>query len=214
VAAKLAVSGGDDVVDSANVLADGADTTRVAARSSSCPLPTSARRRQAQLTLLLNQKELGELMDSSQRTVQRWYAGRGWPSPGQLTKLAVAVHPATPTSRVVWPRPWVRRSRASVSWPGPPSARPGAGRTVAAHAAPRRVGGSCRGGGARRVAAGGSPRRPRAVERAKAAALTLDDLLAVLRPPGKRGAREMRRYLPGEPPPMASILRMGVATGG
>jgi hypothetical protein len=142
----------------------------------------------AQLTLLLNQKELGELMDSSQRTVQRWYAGRGWPSPGQLTKLAVAVHPRDPdiARRLAAAMGQTLESLGLVARAAPPPVQAPAEpsplmpllvESVVAAAA---------------EALDVSPRVARpavlaAVERAKAAALTLDDLLAVLRPPGKRG---------------------------
>jgi DNA-binding XRE family transcriptional regulator len=39
------------------------------------------------------QAELGDLVGSSRRTVQRWDAGRGAPSAAQLAKLAAAVFP-------------------------------------------------------------------------------------------------------------------------
>lgn len=138
----------------------------------------------AQLTLLLNQKELGELMGSSQRTVQRWYAGRGWPSPDQLTKLVVAVHPRDPdiARRLAATMGHTLESLGVVAPPVQAPAEPSPLMPLLVESVVS----------AAAEALDVSPRVARpavlaAVERAKAAALTLDDLLAVLRPPAKRG---------------------------
>jgi hypothetical protein len=50
----------------------------------------------AQLALELNQKELGELLGASQRTAQRWAAGKASLGTDQIKQLAVAVHPHDP----------------------------------------------------------------------------------------------------------------------
>jgi transcriptional regulator with XRE-family HTH domain len=47
----------------------------------------------AQLELGLTQRQMGELLGSSLRTVQRWGSRRATPSLDQMKQLAVAVHP-------------------------------------------------------------------------------------------------------------------------
>jgi hypothetical protein len=149
----------------------------------------------AQLALLFNQKQLGELMGSSQRTVQRWYAGQSHPYPWEIAKLVVAVHPHSPEIALrlaegigqsletlgVLPAPSPPPPEPPPS-PAPSAMAPLLAESVVAAAA---------------EALDVSPRVARpgvlaAVERAKAAALSIDDLLALLRPPapGKRGKRE------------------------
>ncbi len=143
----------------------------------------------AQHVLLLNQKELGELMGSSQRTVQRWYAGRGWPSPGELTKLLVAVHPRDPdiARRLAAAMGQTLESLGVVAPPAPapvpPPPEPSPFTPLLVESVVS----------AAAEALDVSPRVARpavlaAVERAKAAGLSIDDLLTVLRPPapGKR----------------------------
>jgi hypothetical protein len=48
---------------------------------------------EARRLLIHGQKELGALMGASRRTVQRWDSGHGGPTPDQLARLVVAVHP-------------------------------------------------------------------------------------------------------------------------
>jgi len=143
----------------------------------------------AQLTLLLNQKQLGDLMGSSQRTVQRWYAGRGWPSPYQLTKLVVAVHPRDPAlaRRLAAATGHTLESMGVVVPAAPP---PVAAPPEPSPFTPLLVESVV---SAAAEALDVSPRVARpavlaAVERAKAAGLTVDDLLLVLRTaaPAKR----------------------------
>jgi len=146
---------------------------------------------EAQRVLSLNQKELADLVGSSQRTVQRWVVRRGGLYPDHVTKLAVAVHPRDPAlarrlaatigqtlesmGLVVppAPAPVVPAAPPPVASPEPSPSLPLLVESVVSAAA---------------EALDVSPRLARpavlaAVERAKAAALSVDDLLAVLRPP-------------------------------
>jgi hypothetical protein len=145
----------------------------------------------AQLTLLLNQKKLGELTGSSQRTVQRWYAGRSSPYPHHITKLVFAVHPRDPdlARRLAATMGQTLESLGVVAPPAPAPA-PVAPPPEPSPFLPLLVESVV---SAAAEALDVSPRVARpavlaAVERAKAAGLTVDDLLAVLRPaaPGKR----------------------------
>ena len=137
----------------------------------------------AQLTLLLDQKKLAHLVGSSERTVQRWYAGRGSPYPDHVTRLAVAVYPHGPdiARRLAVCIGQTLESLGLVAppapppppAPAPPPVTPWLVESVVAAAA---------------EALDVSPRVARpavlaAVERAKAASLSLDDLLAALSPP-------------------------------
>ncbi len=147
----------------------------------------------AQLALLLNQEKLGELMGSSQRTVQRWYAGQGSPYPDQVTKLVVAVHPRNPdiARRLAATLGHTLESLGVVAPPAPaPAPAPVAPAPATTPLAPLLVEAVV---SAAAEALDVSPRLARpavlaAVERAKAASLSVDDLLAALRPPapGKR----------------------------
>jgi hypothetical protein len=159
---------------------------------------------EAQRALSLNNRELAQLVGSSQRTVERWSGGGSTPYSDHITRLAVAVYPrnaeiarrlasflgqsleslgiekppppppAPPPPPVVAPPP-----PPVVQPPSPSPLTPLLVEAVVAAAA---------------EALDVSPHVARpavlaAVERAKAAGLSLDDLLLVLRPPaaGKRG---------------------------
>ena len=144
---------------------------------------------EAQLTLLLNQKKLGDLVGSSQRTVQRWYAGHGTPYPHHITKLVAAVHPQDPdlARRLARAMGQTLESLGVVAPPAPP---PVAAPPEPSPFTPLLVESVV---SAAAEALDLSPRVARpavlaAVERAKAAGLTVDDLLLVLRTaaPAKR----------------------------
>jgi hypothetical protein len=47
----------------------------------------------AQVALLMNQEQFGLLLGTSKRTVQRWSAGRSFPTFKQIATAAAAVHP-------------------------------------------------------------------------------------------------------------------------
>jgi hypothetical protein len=150
----------------------------------------------AQLALHLNQRELGDLMQSSERTVQRWYAGRGVPYPNQITRLVLAVHPRDPdiarrlaagigqtleSLGVVAPPPPPAPPPplAAAPPPGPSPLTPVLVESVVAAAA---------------EALDVSPRVARpavlaAFERARAAGVAVEEVIAALRPPaqGKKG---------------------------
>jgi hypothetical protein len=149
---------------------------------------------EAQRVLHLNQQQLADLVGSSKRTVQRWVAHRGGLYAHHVTRLAVAVHPRDPEL--------ARRLAAilgqtleSLGLVVPPAPAPVAPPAVAVPAPakppepspllPLLVESVV---SAAAEALDVSPRVARpavlaAVERAKAAALTVDDLLAALRPP-------------------------------
>jgi hypothetical protein len=152
----------------------------------------------AQLALSLNQRQLAHLLGSSERTVQRWYAKRATVYPDHITRLAVAVHPHDPdiARRLAatmgetleslglvappLPAPVVPSPQPSPS-PSPPERSPFLPLLVESVVS------------AAAEALDVSPRAARpavlaAVERAKVAGLSVDDLLAALRPPaqGKR----------------------------
>ena len=123
-------------------------------------------------------------MGSSQRTVQRWSAGRGWPSRDQLLKLMVAVYPEEPETarRLAAAIGQTLESLGVVAPPAPPPAPPPPEPSPLMPLLVESV------VSAAAEALDVSPRLARpavlaAVERAKAAALTVDNLLAVLRPP-------------------------------
>jgi len=138
----------------------------------------------AQLALHLNQKKLGDLMLSSQRTVQRWYAGRGWPSPSQVTRLVVAVHPREPdTARRLATA--IGETLESLGVVAPPAPAPVETSPEPSPLLPFLVESVI---AAAAEALDVSPRVARpavlaAFERAKAVTLTVDDLVAVLGPP-------------------------------
>jgi hypothetical protein len=48
---------------------------------------------EARRVLIFGQRQLGALMGVSRRTVQRWDSGQGGPTPHELARLVVAVHP-------------------------------------------------------------------------------------------------------------------------
>jgi hypothetical protein len=150
----------------------------------------------AQLALSLNQRQLAHLLGSSERTVQRWYAKRATVYPDHITRLAIAVHPHDPdiARRLAatmgetleslglvappLPAPIVASPQPS---PSPPERSPFLPLLVESVVS------------AAAEALDVSPRAARpavlaAVERAKVAGLSVDDLLAALRPPaqGKR----------------------------
>ena len=125
-----------------------------------------------------------ELVGSSLRTVQRWSAGHGAPYSGDIAKLAAAVHPRDPelARRLAAAAGQTLESLGIVVPPPPPPVQVAPERSplmpllveavVAAAAEALDV----------------SPRVARpavlaAIERAKAAELSLDDRLSVLRPP-------------------------------
>jgi hypothetical protein len=138
----------------------------------------------AQLALHLNQKQLGDLMGSSQRTVQRWCAGHGSPYPPQVTRLAAAVHPRDPdVARRLAAA--IGQTLESLGVVAPPTPAPVAAPPPPSPFTPLLVEAVV---SAAAEALDVSPRLARpavlaAVERAKAAGLSVDDLLAGLRPP-------------------------------
>jgi hypothetical protein len=141
---------------------------------------------EAQLVLHLNHRELAELTGSSLRTVQRWSAGRSSPSLDQMKRLIVAVHPhdADIAGRLAACMGQTLASLGVVAPPAPAqlvTAPPAVERAALLPVLVESV-----------VAAAAealdvSPRVARpavlaAMERARAAALTVDDLLAALQP--------------------------------
>jgi hypothetical protein len=157
----------------------------------------------AQLTLHLNQQQLADLLGSSLRTVQRWYARRSTMYPQDVSRLAAAVHPVDPDL--------ARRLAACIGQTPeslgivPPAASPPPPSPPAAAALPQAAAGAPGVPSRLRpvlveavVAAAAealdvSPRVARpavlaAMERAKTADLAIDDLLAVLRPPAPPAA--------------------------
>jgi len=151
---------------------------------------------EAQRALSLNHQELAELVGSSKRTVERWSAGHGGPYPDHITRLAAAVYPhdadiarrlasflgqSLESLGIVKPPPPAPPPLPPpvVSPPAPSPLTPLLVESVVAAAA---------------EALDVSPRAVRpavlaAVDRAKAAGLSVDEMLAVLRPPppAKRG---------------------------
>ena len=51
---------------------------------------------EARHALTLNQRTLGELLGLSRRTIQRWDSAQAEPSPWDLERIAIAVHPRDP----------------------------------------------------------------------------------------------------------------------
>jgi transcriptional regulator with XRE-family HTH domain len=126
---------------------------------------------EAQRALLLSQQDLASITGASLRTVQRWYAGQASPSPNEIARLAAAVYPTDPdlARRLAM---GVGRSLESLGVAVAPRLSPLLVDSVVSAAA---------------EALDISPRVARpavlaAAERAKAAGLSIDDLLAVLRP--------------------------------
>ncbi len=138
----------------------------------------------AQLALHFNQEKLGHLMNSSERTVQRWYAGRSHPSPNNIAKLAAAVYPrdADIARRLA---ACIGQSLETLGIVQPPTPAPAAP-TPAPSPYASLLGESVVSAAADVLDVSPRVARPAvlaAVERAKAAELSLDELLTVLRPP-------------------------------
>ena len=147
---------------------------------------------EAQRLLSLSQRQLAELVGSSLRTVQRWSAGHGAPYTSDIVKLAAAVHPRDPAlaRRLASHAGQTPESLGLVAPAPPPPVQPA---PVASPLTPVLVEAVV---AAAAEALDVSPRVARpavlaAVERAKTAELSLDDLLGVLRPPatGKRATK-------------------------
>lgn len=135
---------------------------------------------EAQRALGLSQREFGELLESSQRTVQRWSAGRAEPYHHQLVKLAAAVYGRNPdlAHRLASSMGQTLES-LGVVMATQPAASPIPSLLVEAVVS------------AAAEALDVSPRVARpavlaAMERAKAASLSVDNLLAVLRAPASK----------------------------
>jgi hypothetical protein len=131
---------------------------------------------EAKRRLGLSQRKLGNLVGLSLRTMQRWSGRRSTPGALHVTKLAAAVHPvdAELAQRLVAHVGHTLESAgiAGAALPPPSPLRPFVVDSVVAAAS---------------ETLDISPRLARpallaALERAKAAGLSLDDLLAVLRP--------------------------------
>ncbi len=152
----------------------------------------------AQLALTYNQQMMADRLGSSLRTVQRWAAGKSFPSVQELRTLAVAVHPHDPD---------LARRLAAAVHETPESLGLVAPATEAA--APARPAASAAMLVDSVVSAAAdvldvSPRAARpallaALERAKLAGLGLDELLETLRPREKAGrASRGGRGAPGK----------------
>jgi hypothetical protein len=146
---------------------------------------------QGQQSLHLNQAGLADVMGSSLRTVQRWYAERSTPTPDEVVRLVREVHPVDGAlaGRLAAGIGQTLESLGVVAPPPPPtspsipsptaSARLFADAVVAAAAEALDV----------------SPRLARpavlaALRRAKIAGLSVEELLAVLGAPATSAARK------------------------
>jgi hypothetical protein len=145
---------------------------------------------EAQRTLLLNQRQLGELLGTSERTVQRWSAGHGAPYHEQLVRLAAAVYPVDPdvAHRLASAMGQSLEKLGVVAPPAPAQPPPSVASSPLASLLVESV------VSATAEALDVSPRVARpgvlaAMERAKTANLSVDDLLAVLRPPAVKRAK-------------------------
>jgi hypothetical protein len=160
---------------------------------------------EAQRALSLNAQQLADLVGSSKRTVERWSGGHGAPYPDHVTRLAAAVYPHDPDI--------ARRLAAFLGSsleglgierpPPPPAAPPPPPPPVVSPPSPLMPLLVQSVVAAAAEALDVSPRAVRpavlaAVDCAKAAGLSLDDMLAVLRPPqAKRdSSAEARRKKP------------------
>jgi hypothetical protein len=144
----------------------------------------------AKSALILSQRGLAEVTGSSHRTVQRWAAGRSSPSPREIARLAVAVHPRNPeiAQRLA---SWSGQTLESFGIAPPPAALPASPAPAPLPSGPDRAAllpvlvESVVAAAAEALDVSPRVARPAvlaAMERATVAALTVEDLLGALRP--------------------------------